>query len=154
MRPATSDIGASSGSAPCAEVDRLVGDADRAACDQVLRLIRIRRQVKEGEQHLAGRSLRALRRLRLFHLDDQLGRGEDLVRTPRQPCAGGDVLVVRYAGALPGAALDQHFVPVRAQPRARLPASVRPGTRGSWSPSGLRSACLDSPGAFVAGRAV
>ena len=57
---------------------RLVGDGRHARAHQLLGLVRIGRQMQVGEQRLALAQHLALGRLRLLHLHDQVGVGEDL----------------------------------------------------------------------------
>ena len=59
---------------------RLVGDADRVARDERLRLRGIGREMQVGEQDLPFAQHRAFGGLRLLHLDDHLGPREDLRR--------------------------------------------------------------------------
>jgi hypothetical protein len=53
-------------------------ERDRARGRQPFRLRTVRRQVQIGEQHLAGARAGPFRRLRLLHLDDDLGAGPGL----------------------------------------------------------------------------
>ena len=78
-RPATSDIGASSGSAPRGGLDRLVGDGGHARVDERPgeRLVGGDVQVREERQPLA--EPRVLGRDRLLHLEQQVARLPDLV---------------------------------------------------------------------------
>ena len=92
---------------------RLVGDAGGLARDQVGRLLRIRREVKVGKQHLPCAQLLALARLRLLHLDDQLGALEDLRCARRDAGAGRRVLIVAAADPRTGIVLDDDFVAMR-----------------------------------------
>ena len=64
---------------------RLVGDGGHARAISALACVGIRRQVQIGEERLALAQHGALCRLRLLHLDDQVGLGEDLRRRRRAP---------------------------------------------------------------------
>ena len=65
-------------------VDGLVSDGGHPAPEQPPGLLRIGRQVQVGEEHLARLQELQLGRLRLLHLDDQLGPPEDLGRLRHQ----------------------------------------------------------------------
>ncbi len=73
MRPATSLIGASSGSAPDAKLHRLVGDTGDLAIDERLCERRIGREVEVGEQHEAGAEQGEFLLPRLLDLDHHVG---------------------------------------------------------------------------------
>ena len=68
-----------------------------------------------GEQHLALPQHRALGRLRLFHLDDHVGRLEHRGRIGQDLGTRGRVRIVADLHAAPGAGLDQHLVAARGQ---------------------------------------
>ena len=57
---------------------RLIGDAGRARRDQALGLLGIGREVEIGEEQVARLEQGDLLRLRLLHLHDHVGCGEDL----------------------------------------------------------------------------
>ena len=128
-RPATSLIGASSGSAPVVGLDGLVRDGGDAALDERPRQRLVGRDVQVGEEHepLAERGVLGLDRL--LHLEQQLGRLPRPRRrtTIRAPTARVRLVGERAAGA--GAGLDHHLVAALARARARRPASARRGTR-------------------------
>ena len=88
--PATSLIGASSGSRPARVLDGLIRDARRARGHQPARQLGLGGEVQVGEQRLPLAQQRDLLRLGLLDLQHQLG----LARTPprasgtmRAPCA-------------------------------------------------------------------
>ncbi len=93
--------------------DGLVGDAHRAAGQQIAALPGVGRKMQVGEQHLSGPQPRPLGRLRLLDLDDEVAEGEHL--RPRRNQAGAGLAVVGIAGADagPGAGLDHDAVAVR-----------------------------------------
>ncbi len=91
----------------------LVGDADGAARDEILRLVRIGREMQVGEQDLPVAQHLALDRLRLLHLDDHVGGGEHLGRGSGDFRARLAVRVVVHSDALTGVVLDDHLVAVR-----------------------------------------
>ena len=114
--PATSLIGASSGSRPSRVLDRLIRDARRARALQAARQLGLGREVQVGEQRLPLAQQLDLRGLRLLDLQHQLR----LARTP--PAASGDdrarpapELLVGDRAALARAGLHEHLVPARAQ---------------------------------------
>ncbi len=98
---------------PAARIaDRLVGDEGGAGAQQPFGLLPIRRQMKIGEQHLAGSQPRDLLRLRLLHLDDHLRGGKDLVGTHGDLRAGASVGGIVEADAGAGAGFDDDLVTV------------------------------------------
>ena len=118
--PATSLIGASSGSPPWAVLDGLVGDAGRAALLERLGELRRRGQVQVGEQGVLRPQHLDLRRLRLLDPQDHLRLVEDRVRVGQDLRALGCVGLIRDRAALAGAGLDQDLVAVlRELARAR-----------------------------------
>jgi hypothetical protein len=79
-------MGARSGRPPERVGDGFIGDGGDATPEQVPRLLRIRREVEVGEQHLPRAQARPFRGLRFLHLHDHVGFGEDL-DPPRQRSA-------------------------------------------------------------------
>ena len=79
-RPATSDIGVSKRQAAVGRGHRLVGDAGRAAGDEILGLREIGREMQIGVQDLAAAKLLALGAERLLDLHDHFRAREDLLR--------------------------------------------------------------------------
>ena len=102
MRPATSDIGASSGSFPRRVRDSLVGDGSDAGRQEVARLFRVGRQVQIGEDDLPASQFLAFNGERLLHLHDQIGGGKDLVRAADDAGTRGNIIGVADTGALAG----------------------------------------------------
>jgi hypothetical protein len=100
-RPATSDIGASSGSARFGQLDGLVGDRRGAGLEQRVGALLGRGQVQVGEERLVLAEAVVLLGDGLLDLEQQVGGGPDLVGGGEDPRAGGDVLVVRDRGADP-----------------------------------------------------
>ena len=86
--------------------DGFIGDANGAAVDQAPGLFRVGGEMEIGEENLPGPEHPALRRLRLFDPDDQLGLGEDFAGVPSDSGAGGQVVGVRTADAGGGTRLD------------------------------------------------
>ena len=91
---------------------RLVGDASRAAFNQVARLFRVGREVQVGVEQLPFAQHRALVRLRLLDLDDHFGFFKNFRGRAGDGRAGGRVFVVARADAGAGAGLHQHAVAV------------------------------------------
>ena len=111
MRPATCDIGASSGRPPRAG-HRFIGDAHGARLDEILGLLRIGRQMQIGVEDLALAQHLALGCLRLLHLHDHVGLGEDFLRGLDDRGAGLLVVFIGGADAAAGIRLDQDLVAV------------------------------------------
>ncbi len=80
-----------------------------------LGLLRIRREMQVGEQHLALAQHAALVRLRLLDLDDHVGAREDLGRAADDFGSGAAVHLVAQADAGAGHRLDDHRVAVMHQ---------------------------------------
>ncbi len=93
----------------------LVGDANRAARDEIGRLLGIRREMQIGEQDLALAQHLALAGLRLFDLDDHVGASEDFGRRGDDRRARLAIRVVVHADALAGVVFDDDSVAVRHQ---------------------------------------
>lgn len=93
--------------------DRLIGDAGRPRGDQVMRLLRVGREVQIGEKDLAFPQHLALGGLRLLHLHDHVRLGEDALRVGQDARALCGVIVVRKARAVARARLDQDLVAMR-----------------------------------------
>ena len=91
---------------------RLVGHGDAARRYQRPGLLRIGRQVQIGEQHLAVPQHGGLGGLRLLHLDDHVGAGEDLLRSLDDFGAGAFIIGVAEADGMAGAGLHQHAMAV------------------------------------------
>ena len=83
MRPATSLIGFSSGSAPLLRRHRFIGDAGRARLHQPLGLRLVGGEVEVGEQDVPRLEQRDFLRLRLLDLDDHVGRFEHAAASGR-----------------------------------------------------------------------
>ena len=90
----------------------LVGDADCAACHQILGLLGIRGQVQVGEQNLIRLQHGPLVRLWLLHLDDHFRLVEDLRGVGGDGRSGALVVVVAGADAGAGIAFHQGLVAV------------------------------------------
>ena len=91
---------------------RLVGDRRDARGHQGLGLLGVGRQVQIGEERLALAQHGAFLRLGLLHLDDQVGRGEDLGSGGEHLGASPRVVLVGEALAGGGVMLHEHLVPV------------------------------------------
>ena len=89
---------------------RLVGDGRDAAVDDGSREGLVGGEVKVGEDHLAGAQQGPLGGLRLLDLDDQVRAGPDLRGRVNDGGAGGSILRVDDAAALPRAGFDQDLV--------------------------------------------
>ena len=81
-----------------------------AGLDQRLREGLVCGQVQVGEENLAGPEHGALDRLRLLHLDDEVGLGENFLRLLHELCARLLVIGVRIARVHAGAALDDDLM--------------------------------------------
>ena len=92
--------------------DGLVGDAHRTGRDEVLGLLGIGCQVEVGVEDLAGAQHLALDGLRLLHLHDHVGLGEDFRRRGDDLGAGRSVVRVRCADARTGIGLHPDLVAV------------------------------------------
>jgi hypothetical protein len=150
MRPATSLIGVSSGKS-AVDLERLVGEAVRAALDHRFGQRAVGGEVEVGEQRLPAAHVRPFRGERLLDLEHHVARLPD-VRGGRQELrAGGGVGRIRQAAAETGARLGEDFV--TAATRRSAPAGVR-ATRFSWTlisrttPTFTR-ALLDDGGALL-----
>ena len=111
MRPATSLIGFSSGSAPDARRHRFIGDAGRARLHQPFGLRLVGGEVEVGEQDVARLEHRDFLRLRLLDLHDHVGAW----RTP-SAAVGQDRRAGLFIGAVgeidadAGLGLDEHLM--------------------------------------------
>ena len=85
---------------------RLVGDPEDPLFLEDLGQGRARRKVEVGEERLAVLEQVVLRRKRLLHLEDKVGRPPDLRRLGHEGCPGRTVLGVGEAGAIAGRFLD------------------------------------------------
>ncbi len=95
--------------------DGFIGDANRAARDEIARLLGIGRKVQVGEEDLARLEHLALESLGLLDLDDHLRVAKNLRGGRDDGSAGVAIRVVVHADALPGGRLDDHLVAVSAQ---------------------------------------
>ncbi len=84
----------------------------RSGPHEILRLSRIRRQVKIGEKDLAWPKLRPLHWLRFLDLDDKFRGLENQFRSLAERRAGVAISGVVYPRAGPRAAFDDDFVTV------------------------------------------
>jgi hypothetical protein len=91
-------------------LDRLVGDAGRAALDEGARQLLARRQVKVGEEDEFLTQQRVLRRQRLLDLEQELSLAPDLLGRGQRG-ADRPVCVVQEGAPVPRAGLDEHVVP-------------------------------------------
>ena len=95
--------------------DGFIGDTNRAAGDQVARLLGIGRKVEVGEEDLARLEHLALESLGLLDLDDHFRVAENLRRSRDDGSARVAVRVIVHSDTLPGGRLDDHLVAVSAQ---------------------------------------
>ena len=93
--------------------DRLVGDAHRAALDEVRGLPRVRREVEIGEKDLTCVEHRALLGLGLLDLDDHLRPREHRFRIRGDGCPDAGVVRVVRTDAGPRPALYDGLVAVQ-----------------------------------------
>ena len=106
IRPATSDIGVSSGSSPAGQLDRLVGHRDGLGVDHRPGQLFGGGEVEVGVDHLPCPHPGPLHRDRLLDLHDHLGLGPDLLRRGQDLGPGRDIGLVGKAAPDPGALLD------------------------------------------------
>ena len=99
---------------------RLIGDAGRAAGQKVPGLLRVRRQVQIGEQHLSRPQPLALGGLRLLDLHDHLGPGEQLLGRGHDLRPRRRVIRVGKARTQTRAALDHHLMTMRQRLACRV----------------------------------
>jgi len=92
--------------------DRLIGDCGAAGFHQAFSLLRIGRQMQISEEDLALAQLRPFARLRLLHLHDHVGIGENLGSGFRDAGSGLAVDLIARADAGTGVGLDHHAVTV------------------------------------------
>ncbi len=95
--------------------DRFVGDARGSRVHQFPGLLRVRRQVQVGEEHLVLAQHGALHGLRLLDLDDQPRLVEHLRRSLQDCGAGLLVFLVGHADAFARAGFHEHLVPAAGQ---------------------------------------
>ena len=120
MRPATSDIGASSGSVRFGSSTVSYAMQTAPEATQALGLREVGSEVQVRVEDLARAQHRDLDRLRLLDLDDHVRAREDLVGGVDELGAGGRVLGIGERRAVAGALLDEHRVAVRDElPRRR-----------------------------------
>ena len=94
---------------------RFIGDGDRAGFQQSFGLLGIGRQMQIGEKRLALAQALDLDRLRLLHLHDHVGDGEDLVRIRQDRGADALVVFVVEADRFARHGLDEHGMTARGQ---------------------------------------
>ena len=111
MRPATSDIGVSSGSVPAAVADGLIGDAGDFLLQHLSVSIGSGARCRIGEEHQAVAEEAIFLLDRLLHLDDHVGIAPDVVGGADDLRAGGLVFVVGEGGEFARVGFDQHLVP-------------------------------------------
>ena len=111
-RPATSDIGASSGSERSGQLDRLVRDRGDAGGDERLGALARGGEVQVGEEGLALAHAVVLLRDGLLHLEDEVAGRPHVVGGGEDRGTGGDVLLVGDRGADAGVVLDVDLVAV------------------------------------------
>ena len=126
MRPATSDIGVSSGSVPSFD-DRLVGDARDLSLEHLLGQLELGCEMQISEQQLVLAHPRIFRCDRLLDLDDHVARLPDLIRRIEKLAAGLHILLVRKARAFARRLLHINVVPgmrQRLHARRRQPDAI------------------------------
>ena len=89
------------------QLDRLVGDADRARTEKAHGLLVVGGEVQVRVEDLARAKALDLDGLRLLDLDDHVSASEDLVGGVDELGAGAEVLGVGERGALAGGLLDR-----------------------------------------------
>ena len=120
--PATSLIGASSGSRPRSSSTVSYAMQVAPLDDEPLRQLGVRREVQVGEQRVPRLEPRDLDGLGLLDLDDHVGRREHRVGVGQDLRALGDVVVVGDPRALARSGLHDDAVLVQRPARARPPA--------------------------------
>ena len=99
---------------------RLIGDGGAAGVDQPLGLLGIGRQMQIGEEELALAQHLAFDGLRLLHLHDHIGLGEDIGRRLGDGSTRALIGMVVEADARPGMGLDHDLMAIVDQlPHAR-----------------------------------
>ena len=111
-RPATSDIGASSGRRPVRQLDGLVGDSGDLARDELLGQGLVGREVEVREQHLSLAHPGVLLGDRFLHLEDEVRRLPHVVSRAEDGGTGRDVVLVADRGAAPCVVLHQDLVAI------------------------------------------
>lgn len=96
-------------------LDRLVGDGGRGGLQQRVGALAGGGEVEVGEERLVLAQPVVLLGDRLLDLQQQVGRGPDLVGGAEEGGTGGGVLVVGDGGAHSGAPLHDHLVAVPHQ---------------------------------------
>ena len=125
MRPATSLMGVSSGSEPSAS--RMVSYADRVdlGVHQLAGQFGQRSQMQIGEQDQAGAEVRIFGRLRLLHLDDEIGLAPNLGGAGKDLGARVDIFAVGDGTAGAGLGFDEHAMAGFTQRRLRRSEPTR-----------------------------